>query len=74
MASPFEKMLNKALAKSSATENILLREAQKIISKGYPETEIIEILKRYKDGLIDKTEVLIVTEALEEIVGDEDDY
>ncbi len=74
MVSPFEKLLNKALSKSSAEENLLLKEARKIIDRGYPETEIIEILERYKKSLIDAHEIQIVSDTLEELIEDEDEW
>lgn len=73
MASPFEKLLNKALQKSSREDNRLLKEATKIVKKGYPETEIIDILQRFEHGLIDPKERAIVTDTLEELIGDEED-
>lgn len=73
MAHPFEKMFLTALKKSSADENLVLKEAEKLIAKGYAPVEVHEVLSKLALGLIADEEVEIVTDALEEL-GEQFDF
>lgn len=67
MAHPFTKIFDQALSKSSAEENFVLSEAEKIIKKGYSAQEVFDVLTKLQKSLIDKNEADIVAEAAEEI-------
>lgn len=67
MAHPFTKIFDQALSKSSAEENFVLSEAEKIIKKGYSAQEVFDVLTKLQKSLIDKNEADIVSEAAEEI-------
>ncbi len=67
MAHPFEKMFMTALKKSSADDNLVLKEAEKLIAKGYAPLEVHEVLSKLATGLIADREVEMVAEALEEL-------
>jgi hypothetical protein len=67
MAHPFTKIFDQALSKSSAGENLVLAEAEKIIKKGYSPKEIFDVLTKLQKSLIDNNEADIVAEAAEEI-------
>ena len=73
MTHPFEKMLEKALGKSTQTDNQLLREAKRILDKGYREEEIIDILRSMEKGRIDDSETELVSNTIEELMGEEYD-
>lgn len=66
MAHPFEKMFDKALAKSTEFDNAVLTEAEKLLEKGYSGFEIGGVLSKLERSLIDRKEAEIVREALEE--------
>jgi len=66
MAHPFEKMFDKALAKSTEFDNAVLTEAERLQEKGYSSIEIAGILDKLARSLIDEKEAKIVIEALEE--------
>ena len=66
MSHPFEKMFEKALAKSKGDENHVLGEAEKLLEKGYAPREIYEVLTKLKQSLIIEAEEKIVAEAIEE--------
>jgi hypothetical protein len=66
MAHPFEKMFDKALKKSTTSENEVLVVAEKLREKGYRVEEIHGVLSKLHKSLIDPTEALIVGEAKEE--------
>ncbi len=67
MAHPFEKIFDKALKKSDTEENMVTKEAQKLVEKGYRTEEICTVLTKLEKSLIDDTESSIVREAIEEI-------
>ncbi len=73
MAHPFEKMFLSALKKSSVDENVVLKEAEKLIQKGYAPTEVHAVLSKLAAGLIADDEVEIITDALEEL-GEQFDF
>lgn len=66
MAHPFEKMFEKALAKSHGDSNFVLGEAEKLKELGYPVQEIYEVLNTLKKSLISDSDEAVVAEALEE--------
>jgi len=66
MSHPFEKILEKALAKSHGDENFVLGEAERLRNEGYPPKEIFEVLVKLKKSLIDSFEERILAEAVEE--------
>ncbi len=66
MAHPFEKILEKAIAKSKGDENHVLGEAEKLKEHGYSPREIYDVLKKLKQSLIIEADEKIVGEALEE--------
>lgn len=66
MSHPFEKIFEKALAKSKGDENHVLGEAEKILGKGYAPKEIYDVLVKLKQSLIIEAEEKIVGEAVEE--------
>lgn len=67
MAHPFVKMFDQALKKSSAEDNRVLVEAEKIIKKGYSATEVFTVLTKLQKSLIDNTEADLVGEAAKEV-------
>lgn len=68
MAHPFSKMFDKALKKSDPKENQVLEVAEKLRAKGYSPREIFDVLTKLQKSLIDKGEMTIVSEAIEEFV------
>lgn len=68
MAHPFSKMFDKALKKSDPEENQVLEVAEKLRAKGYSPREIFDVLTKLQKSLIDKGEMTIVSEAMEEFV------
>jgi hypothetical protein len=69
MAHPFEKMLTAALKKSTSEENLVLKEATKLLDKGYRPEEIHGVLSNMSRGLIDSGEEAIINDAIEELSG-----
>ncbi len=59
-------MFYKALMKSTALDNFVLKEALKLKEKGYSADEIYKVLVELQKGLIDDTDSEIVGEAVEE--------
>lgn len=70
MKHPFAKILYQALKKSTEYENLVLKEAEKLIKKGYPEAEIKEVLLSVRKGLLEEKDIEIMEEALEEFEED----
>lgn len=66
MSHPFESMFEKALKKSSAEENLVLKEAEKLKAKGYSADEIFRVLTHLRGALIQDGDIEILTEAVEE--------
>ncbi len=66
MSHPFEKILEKAIAKSHGDENAVLGEAERLMEKGYSPEEIYGVLVKLKKSLIDPFEETILREAVEE--------
>ncbi len=66
MSHPFEKMFEKAIAKSRGDENHVLGEAERLKELGYAPIEIYTVLKKLKRALISESDEAIVGEALEE--------
>ncbi len=66
MSHPFEKMFEKAIAKSRGDENHVLGEAERLMELGYAPLEIYTVLKKLKGALISDSDEAIVGEALEE--------
>ncbi len=66
MSHPFTRLFDTALNKSSLDNNLVLKEAEKIKEKGYRPEEILGVLNRLHEGLIDDGESEIVGEAVEE--------
>lgn len=73
MAHPFEKLFEKALKKSTVDENLVLKEAAKLIEKGYRLEEICTVLTKLEKSLIDDAEAAIIREAREETCEEGDD-
>jgi hypothetical protein len=66
MAHPFEKMFDAAIRKSTPLDNQVLETALQLRDKGYPATEICEVLIKLEKSLIDKEEAELVAEAIAE--------
>ncbi len=66
MSHPFEKILEKAIAKSHGDENAVLGEAERLMEKGYSPEETYGVLVKLKKSLIDPFEETILREAVEE--------
>lgn len=66
MMHPFEKMFEKALAKSYGDENVVLGVAEKLMDKGYPPKEIFSVLQKLTASYIAPADEAIFKEALEE--------
>jgi len=66
MAHPFEKMFDKALAKSTSEHNEVLIQAEKLKEKGYSVEEIGQVLKKLHKSLIQDEDIEAVGEVLEE--------
>lgn len=64
---PFERMLYKALRKSTEKDNFVLKEAEALRTKGYKPEEVRDCLQHLHKGLIDEADAEIVEEALEKI-------
>lgn len=67
MKHPFTKLLETALAKSSSEDNLLTREVEKILEKGYSEKELYSVLLHMKKGRLDDGEVALIEETLKEV-------
>lgn len=66
MAHPFEKIFEKAIAKSRGDENHVLGEAERLKEMGYAPKEIYDVLKKLKSSLLIEADEAIVAYALEE--------
>lgn len=73
MAHPFTKLFERALKKSSESDNYVLKEAQKLFEKGYPRDEVCDVLEKLAQGLIDDRESAIVHDALGALRGEDDE-
>jgi hypothetical protein len=73
MSHPFEAMFEKALKKSFEDENFIIKEANKLIEKGYRSEEICGVLLKLEKSLIDDAEAALVREAREEVCESEDE-
>jgi hypothetical protein len=73
MTHPFEKLLYKALKKSTTDDNLVLEKAAEFIEKGYAQSEVCSVLLKLEKSLIDDNEAGILREAREEICDDTDD-
>lgn len=65
MAHPFEKIFEKALKKSSPEENHVLSIAERLREKGYAHDEILKVLSKLQNSLIDDDEAEIVQDAID---------
>ena len=65
MAHPFEKMFERALRKSTPEENLVAKEAQSLLEKGYREEEVLGVLKHLRASLIQDEDMEVVKEAIE---------
>jgi SOS response regulatory protein OraA/RecX len=72
MSHPFEKMFERAL-KSSSDENLVIKEAKKLLDRGYSQKEVCGVLLKLEKSLIDDTEAGIVRDAREEVCEAEDE-
>lgn len=72
MSHPFEKMFERAL-KSGSDENLVIKEAKKLLDKGYSPKEVCGVLLKLEKSLIDETEAEIIRDAREEICEEEDE-
>ena len=66
MGHPFEKILEKGIAKSHGDENHVLGEAERLMELGYAPAEIYSVLLKLKKSLITQTDEAIVAEAVTE--------
>ncbi|MEX0931016.1 MAG: hypothetical protein WDZ68_01845 [Candidatus Paceibacterota bacterium] len=66
MSHPFTKIFESSLINSSVTNNLVLKEAEKIREKGYDCNEIYVVLLQLQKGRIDDAESEIIDEAVEE--------
>jgi len=66
MAHPFRTLFDRALDKSTADDNLVLIQAEKLLKKGYRPDEIHTVLHELQKSLIDTTESEIVAEAVVE--------
>jgi hypothetical protein len=73
MAHPFEKLFEKALKKSTVDENLVTKEAEKVLEKGYRREEVCAVLLKLEKSLIDDAEARIVEEAREEVCEEEEE-
>jgi hypothetical protein len=67
MAHPFEKIFLKALKGGLSDENLVLKEAEKLIEKGYSPKEIMGVLTHLKTSLLLDAEEYVVQEAIESL-------
>ncbi len=73
MAHPFEKLLYKALKKSTDDDNLVLEKASEFLEKGYAQSEVCAVLLKLEKSLVDDREAGIVREAREEVCEEPDD-
>ncbi len=66
MSHPFERMFEKALAKSKGDENHVLGKAEELKEKGYSVNEIYGVLQKLQKSLVSDADRAIVAEAVEE--------
>ncbi len=66
MSHPFERMFEKALAKSKGDENHVLGKAEELKEKGYAVKEIYDVLSKLQKSLVSDADRAIVAEAVEE--------
>lgn len=66
MSHPFEKLLEKALARSHGDENAVLGEAERLMEEGYKPEEIYGVLKKMRTSHISEFDEAILDEAVEE--------
>lgn len=71
MSHPFSTLFEKALKKSTPEENLVLKEAENILEKGYAVREVGGVLRQMILGRIDDGEAALLREALEAVEGDE---
>ena len=67
MAHPFLKLFLKALKGSDEMNNLVTKEATKLIDKGYSRHELYEVLNALERSLIDDNERSIVAETIAEV-------
>ena len=65
MAHPFEKRFEHALRKSTPEENMVAKEAQALLEKGYSEEEVLGVLRHLHSSLIQDYDIEVVREALQ---------
>lgn len=70
MSHPFEKIFEKALKKNSEEENSVLKEAEKLIEKGYRAEEVCSVIMKLEKSLIDDKDAAIVHEVWEEVCAE----
>lgn len=58
-------MFDKALKKSTVSENYVFIEAEKLRTKGYRQEEILGVLEKLQKSLIDDSEALLVQDAID---------
>jgi predicted Zn-ribbon and HTH transcriptional regulator len=73
MSHPFEKLFEKTLKKSTNDDNLVLKEATKLLEKGYKRNEVCGVLSKLEKSLIDENLETIVREAQEEVCGEDGD-
>jgi hypothetical protein len=71
MAHPFEAMFERALKKSTPNENLIVKEAQKLLEKGYRSDEVCGVLLKLEKSLISDSDAELVREAREEVCEEE---
>lgn len=70
MSHPFEKLFDTALRKSTENDNLVTKEAQKLLEKGYSEKEVCGVLLKLEKSLIEPKDEMLVREAREEVCGE----
>ena len=70
MAYLLSTQFESVLKKSTHDENLVLKEAQKLIKKGYRIEEIRSVLKELNFGRIDDSECAVIQEAVEKLEED----
>ncbi len=71
MSHPFTKLFTQALRKSTEDENLVLKKAEEILTRGYSKEEVVGVLTKLKIGLLDVNEEQIVADALEELTEED---
>lgn len=71
MAHPFSTLFENALTKSTPEENLVMKEAEDLLEKGYSIREVSGVLKQMLIGRIDDDESALIREALEAVEEDE---